>query len=104
MYTYFFNVYLLQWLKKWFYNKKVFFKNVARYYEYYKTQKTDGIFFFCFKNWLGLGILITKYEVISAKESANTNQKKDKKFSRSQENEVRWVICLWKCFFLFNEQ
>jgi hypothetical protein len=38
-----------------------------------------------------LVIFITKYGVISAKESANTNLKKEK-FSGSQENKVRRVI------------
>jgi hypothetical protein len=49
--------------------------------------------FFCFKNLIGFVILITKYGVISAKESAKTKEKRFfKKFPRSQENEVRRMI------------
>jgi hypothetical protein len=40
--------------------------------------------------------------VISAKESANTNKKKEKKFSRSQENEVRRTIFLYASFDSMN--
>jgi hypothetical protein len=55
-------------------------KNIAIYiyYEYYKKHKNRLEIFFYFKNWLGLVILITKYGVISAKESANTNKKREK--------------------------
>jgi hypothetical protein len=53
--------------------------------------------FFWFKNGLCLVMFITKYGVISAIKSAHTN-KKEKKFSRSQENEVRRMILLVKRF------
>jgi hypothetical protein len=49
-----------------------------------------------------LVILITKYGVISAKESVHTN-KKEKKFSRSQENEVRrGIFCENASFYSVN--
>ncbi len=61
------------------------------FYEYYKQQKNLLELFFCSKNWLGLVIFITKYVVISAKESANTNAKREK-FSGILQNEVKMVI------------
>jgi hypothetical protein len=58
--------------------KKIFLKNVAIYIMDTITKKYLLYIFFCFKNLLGLVIFITKYGVISAKESANTNKKREK--------------------------
>jgi hypothetical protein len=52
--------------------------------------------FFCFQNGLSLVIFTTKYGVISA-------QRKKKKFSRSQENEViRVIFCENASFYSMN--
>ncbi len=83
--------------------KRVLKKCSYIYYEYYKTQKTDCKFFLCFKNWLGLVILITKYGVISAKESANTNQKKRKSSLEARKMKLEgWFFCENAYFYLMN--
>jgi hypothetical protein len=58
-------------------SKKNFFgKNVAIYIVNTKKNRMD--ISFSFQNWLGLVIFTTKYEVISAKESTTTNEKREK--------------------------
>jgi hypothetical protein len=68
-----------------------------------KTKKMLEVFF-SLKNWLGFVRFITKYGVISPKESEQTNKKKKEKFSRSQENEVRRMIFVVKMLLLRKEQ
>ncbi len=82
--------------KKYFLRKQSYI-----FYEYYKQQENLLELFFCFKNWLGLVIFITKYVVISAKESANTNEKREK-FSGILENEVKMVIFVCASFDSMN--
>ncbi len=76
--------------------KKGFLKKCSCiYYEYYKTQKTDCKFSFASKIDLVWSYLSQNTGLFQPRK-VQIHTKKEKKFSRSQKNEVRRVILFVK--------